>query len=250
MDRKQRIVGDAPVATGRGLEIGPLHDPVVTKAQGQIFYLDHLSAEGLQEKYAGQIPPELICEVDYVRSNGSLAEVVSDRAPFDYVVASHVIEHVPDMIRWLQDTAEVLKPSGVLCLAIPDRRYTFDYLRPVSTTGEILDAYFRAAKVPTSKHIYDQFTRCCYLDKEAAWRGELDPTAVQRRHPPGLAMQFVRRALEREEYFDCHCWIFTPDSFCAVVRDLMFENLFPYSIRRFIETPYNEHEFYVTLQRN
>jgi 2-polyprenyl-3-methyl-5-hydroxy-6-metoxy-1,4-benzoquinol methylase len=250
MDRKQRIIQDVSLTTDVGLEIGPLHDPVVAKEHGQVFYLDHASTDDLRRKYEGQIPAEAIREVDYVSTDGSFANVVSDRAPFDYVIASHVIEHVPDLIGWLHEIAKVLKPSGVLCLAIPDRRYTFDYLRSTSTTGEILDAYFRKAKVPTTKHVYDHFTKCCFLDEKAAWRGELNPSNVQRRHPPGLAMQFVQRALNQGEYFDCHCWIFTPDSFTSVVCDLMTERLFPFSIKNFCETQYEQLEFFVTLQRN
>ncbi len=49
--------------------------------------------------------------------------------PADLLVASHVIEHVPDLITWLREIASVLKPTGQARLAIPDRRYTFDLLR-------------------------------------------------------------------------------------------------------------------------
>jgi 2-polyprenyl-3-methyl-5-hydroxy-6-metoxy-1,4-benzoquinol methylase len=250
MNRKQRIIQCAPVATGVGLEIGPLHDPVVDKTQGRVFYLDHTSTADLRIKYDGQIPAASIHEVDYVCPDGSIERVVADRAPFDYVVASHVIEHVPDLIGWFHEIAKILKLNDLLCLAVPDRRYTFDYLRSVSTTGEILDAHLRKAKVPTTKHVYDHFTKCCFLDEKAAWRGTIDPANIQRRHPPGLAMQFVKRALECGEYFDCHCWVFTPESFMAVLCELMGEGLVPFAVKDFCETQYDQNEFFVTLARS
>jgi SAM-dependent methyltransferase len=248
MNRKERILAGVDVGSQMGLEIGPLHDPLVKKVDGKIFYVDHCSAIDLRAKYQGQIDAAGIVEIDYVWSGGSLMDVVGDRAPFDYVVASHVIEHVPDIIGWLRDVAAILKPGGRLCLAIPDRGYTFDYLRPTSTVGEMLDAYFRKAKVPTTKHLYDNFTMVCTVDQAKAWRGEIDPERLQRIHPPGLAMQFVRRALESNEYLDCHCWVFTPQSFIGALTTLMQEELLPFEIAAFCETQYGELEFFATLR--
>ena len=47
----------------------------------------------------------------------------------DFVIASHVIEYVPEMVSWLQCIGEALRPGGVLNLAIPasikiDKRLT------------------------------------------------------------------------------------------------------------------------------
>jgi SAM-dependent methyltransferase len=248
MDRKHWILQGADPAKQTGLEIGPLHNPIVGKGDGQVFYVDHCSAAELRLKYEGQIAPESIHDVDFVWAGQSLSQAVGGRT-FDYVIASHVIEHVPDIITWLDQVAAVLEPNGVLCLAVPDRQFTFDYLRPISTVGEMLDAYFRKAKVPTPKHLYDNYTMACQLDKEKAWRGEIDQAALNRLHPPGLAMQFVRRSLDQGEYLDCHCWVFTPQSFLSAMEELLTESLLPFAIAHFCTTQPGELEFFVTLRK-
>ncbi len=250
MNRRDRILEGIDIATQTGLEIGPLHDPVVSKDQGRILYVDHCSTEELRKKYEGQIAGPQIRDVDYVWNGGELADVVGVHCPFDYVIASHVMEHVPDLLGWLHQIARVLRPRGLLAIAIPDRRFTFDFLRPTSTPGEVLDAYFRKATVPTTKHLYDNYTLACQVDKTAAWLRQIESSKLNRLHPPGLAMSFVRRALEQHEYIDCHCWVFTPKSFMEIADQLSQENLFPFTVSRFVETQYDELEFFVTLRNN
>jgi len=48
-------------------------------------------------------------------------------ASFDVIIAHHSLEHVPDPRRTLQDLCRLLKPGGLLLLAVPwerERRYT------------------------------------------------------------------------------------------------------------------------------
>jgi len=52
---------------------------------------------------------------------------------FDYCLASHVIEHIPNPIAFFQSIAHLLKPGGVLSLAVPDKRYTFDFFQPAAS---------------------------------------------------------------------------------------------------------------------
>ena len=47
----------------------------------------------------------------------------------DFVIASHVLEHLPFPLAALRQWYEVLRPGGVLLLKIPDKRYTFDLRR-------------------------------------------------------------------------------------------------------------------------
>jgi len=50
---------------------------------------------------------------------------------FDYIIAFDAIEHIPNMIDWLNDVHKILKDAGHIFLAIPGKRYTFDILRPI-----------------------------------------------------------------------------------------------------------------------
>ena len=70
-----------------------------------------------------------ILPIDVVLGDRSIAEALVDHPKFDYVVGSHVIEQIPDLVSWFTDVHSILKPDGPFRLAIPDRRFTFDYLR-------------------------------------------------------------------------------------------------------------------------
>ncbi|WP_369012339.1 methyltransferase domain-containing protein, partial [Escherichia coli] len=71
-----------------------------------------------------------IVDVTHVwTGSGSLAAIVGGAGLFDYAIASHVIEHVPNVLGWFRGIYEVLKPGAVFNLAVPDRRYTFDVVR-------------------------------------------------------------------------------------------------------------------------
>jgi len=107
-----------------GLEIGPSHRPVAAKRNGfNVRILDHLDAPGLRAKYADHgVDVAAIEEVDYVWRGESLEALVGGER-FAWIIASHVIEHVPDFIGFLGSCERILAPGGVLSLAVPDKRY-------------------------------------------------------------------------------------------------------------------------------
>jgi len=51
---------------------------------------------------------------------------------FDFVVASHLLEHTQDPIASLGNWLRVIKLGGVLFLAVPNKTETFDRDRPVT----------------------------------------------------------------------------------------------------------------------
>src|SRR5262245_20390051 len=127
---------------GRGLEIGPSFSPLAPKAEGfDVDIVDHLDQKGLVAKYKSHgVDVSRIEPVDFVWHAGRLGDLLKRPGHYDYVIASHVIEHLPDPLGFLSDVESLLKPGGVLALVVPDKRYCFDYLKPVSTTGQVVDA--------------------------------------------------------------------------------------------------------------
>ena len=89
--------------------------------------------------------------MDFVWTSGPMADAVpSDlHGTFGAFIASHVIEHTTDFIGFLDAAATLLAPDGVVILAVPDKRYCFDYFRPLTTTGKVLDAH--AARVAATR---------------------------------------------------------------------------------------------------
>jgi SAM-dependent methyltransferase len=62
---------------------------------------------------------------------------------YDFVLSSHVLEHVANPILAISEWMRVLADDGTLVLLLPDKKYTFDHRRPV-TTMEHLIADFEA----------------------------------------------------------------------------------------------------------
>jgi SAM-dependent methyltransferase len=54
-------------------------------------------------------------------------------ASYDFVFASHVLEHLANPIKGLAEWQRVLKPGGILVLVVPHRDATFDHRRAVTT---------------------------------------------------------------------------------------------------------------------
>jgi predicted SAM-dependent methyltransferase len=78
----------------------------------------------LKQQYADVkdriFPPDLIGDAtDLPIAPGSL----------DFLIASHVLEHLPFPLAALRSWHRALAPRGALMIKVPDKRYTFDYRR-------------------------------------------------------------------------------------------------------------------------
>ena len=119
------------------LEIGPSYHPVVPKSEGwRTSIIDHASQAELVAKYAamGVQTVSSIEPVDFVWRDEALTAIVptSLHGKYDGLVASHVAEHLPNLIGFLQQAGTLLKSSGVIALALPDKRLCFDFFQPVT----------------------------------------------------------------------------------------------------------------------
>jgi len=176
----------------------------------------------------------------------TLAEAVAADAPYQHVVASHVIEHVPDVLGWLRDVAEVLTHDGALLLAVPDRRYCFDVHRAPATVGQVVQAHLDGDRTPSARAVLDHFMRAVDYSAEQAWAGEQPPTEGS--HP----LDDVRRLLARQragEYVDCHVWPLTPQVFAGLMDDLLALGEVGFAVERITATRVGDQEFYATLRR-
>lgn len=165
-----------------------------------------------------------------------------------YMVASHVIEHVPDLVTWLREVGDVLGAGGSLRLAVPDKRYTFDYLRRTSTLAEVLDAYVRKRRVPSSMRILDFALNFAAVDCAKAWRGEIVATELVRSVSVDRALAYARAAEDDGTYFDTHCWVFTPATFASLMAELADNGLLEFSCDWLQPTRVNTFEFFVAMK--
>ncbi|WP_434113435.1 class I SAM-dependent methyltransferase [Paraburkholderia caffeinilytica] len=250
--RRQRVLRGLSIKDSIGIEIGALCWPIVRRENGaNVVYVDHTDTVGLRQKYKDDPHVKLqeIVDVDAIWGRNSLHEAVGGKY-FDYVVASHVVEHVPDLVTWLRELAAVLRPTGEIRLAVPDRRFTFDYFRKETKLQEVLASYVTRARVPQPYSLIDYCLSAADINTADAWRGRIDAQTVKRQHTSDGGIWLARDAFENGTYHDVHCWAFIPRSFARLMSDLCELGLLDLACEDFHDTAWNDIEFFVTLRRS
>jgi SAM-dependent methyltransferase len=250
MERRDKLLSGLDLAASTGVEIGPLSHPAVPRSDGRIIYVDHIDTESLRKKYADDpaVNTGEIVEVDAVWGKQTLQACLNEQK-VDYVISSHVIEHVPDMITWLEEIEAILKPGGSLRLVVPDRRFTFDYLRRESRLCDIVNAYVLKARTPLPIAILDFFISMRQVDLQAAWGGTL-PADLPRvpGHNLNGGIGVSRDQIANGTYHDVHCWVFTPRSFAVLFAEAAAGELIHFACEVLYDTEPGQLEFIVVLK--
>lgn len=140
--------------TGEGIEIGALHSPLEVSSDTTVRYLDRMPVNQLKQQY-----PELseykLVEVDIVDDGETVASVLDS---VDFVIANHIIEHCQNPIFSIENWLRVLKPNGILYMAVPDKRYTFDCERPVTSLKHLIRDYTEGPEWSMTSH-FEEWAR-------------------------------------------------------------------------------------------
>ncbi len=209
---------------GTGLEIAPFYRPTLLSTEYDVFYTDYTTASELIKKHhhlpnVQEIDEETV-EVDFIwYPETQLINCIPRELRFDYVIASHVIEHVPNVIAWTSQILNVLKTGGVLSLAVPDKQYTFDFYRAETQVSELIDIWIRDEKIPTPLQIYDMLSLSVF-DYPRSEGGLLPFSECGRPYTDQEALDFALHAFTTNTYLDIHCSVFTPESFIKVFEKL------------------------------
>lgn len=123
---------------GDGIEIGALHQPLPVPETARVRYVDRMSVADLRKQYPelGHLP---LVEPDVIDNGEELTQFAADS--LDFIVANHFIEHCANPFRTIENLLRVLRPGGVIYLAIPDKRYTFDRDRIPTPVDHLLRDY-------------------------------------------------------------------------------------------------------------
>ena len=250
LSRKEKILFGLNLSNLMGVEIGPLDKPIVLRSESNILYADHADVEALRKKYSSDksVNIDLIPDIDIVLSEKMLVDYI-DRGSVDYIVASHVIEHAPDFVRFLKDAYDVLRIGGKLCLAIPDYRFTFDVFRRPTFLEDVVIAYDSRAIRPSLDQMLDHAKNVVELDLELAWddyHRALQTTRLK--HPRSNIPRLVEK-YKSGEYLDAHCWIFSPWSFLKLVKEVCEHYKLPMGLCQFVPTCPMRNEFFVQLEK-
>lgn len=232
------------------LEVGPSFSPIVPRSAGWNSYsLDHLSADELRRKYEGHpVDASRIEAVDFVWKDGPIDASVppEHHGTFDACVASHVVEHAPDLIGFFAAIRTLLKSTGVLSLAIPDKRYSFDYFLPLTMTGDVLEARAARRTRHPKKAAFNATAYAAKVDEQIAWApGPLGKLALVSTLAAAHSAFDSHAEGAEGAYSDMHGMCFTPASFELVILELAELGSIDFRVRHTFPTA--GCEFFVAL---
>jgi hypothetical protein len=226
-----------------------------------IRYVDHLDSAGLRAKYATDPNVDLarLVPVSHVWDGGGSLALDLKGEPVRYVVASHVFEHLPNPIGWLQRLAPLLAPGGVVGLIVPDMRYTFDGQRRASAISEVLEAWLLDLCRPSIRQVLEHFVHKIRVPEDAGptalWADPSLRQRVARSHPHLLrelghaGVRAYGEKIADGEYIDAHCHVFTPDSLRTLMAEIDALGLLPLALTHVGDTHPDEDDFIVVLTR-
>jgi SAM-dependent methyltransferase len=138
---------------GSGIEVGPGEQPFPLAFPGvDVVYLDRWEPDQSRQLFAelGDAPfvmPDVICNLLTDRLG-----MFDDRSQ-DFVIASHVLEHVADPIGLLDDIHRVLKVGGIALVLLPDKRRTFDHARPITDLDHLVRDFQSGVTEVDDEHV-------------------------------------------------------------------------------------------------
>ena len=250
MNRQEKILLHID-PTGHGIEVGPSYNPVAPRKNGyKVDVIDHLSRDELIAKYRGlgvnEDLLENIDDVDFIWQDQSYEELTGKSKHYDWIIASHVLEHTPDLIEFINRCDQVLKDDGVLSLVVPDKRYSFDHYRPLSSLSKIIDAHCQSGRFHTPGTAAEFYLNAVARGDRIVW-GPRATGQYQLSHSLEDARQAMKSAMTTQQYQDYHAWCFLPQAFRLLIQDLFDLELI--ALRELTYFPTAGFEFFVTLSR-
>ena len=117
---------------GRGIEVGALWKRFPVPNEARVWYTDRISGEGLEDQYSDLdtplVHPDVIADAEFLPFKSSL----------NFIIASHVLEHLKLPLVALRAWYDSLAPGGVLLLRVPDKRFTFDTSRQRTSLSHLI----------------------------------------------------------------------------------------------------------------
>lgn len=116
-----------------GIEIGGAMNPtILLDRRIQLMQLDFMQHTMNEEGYKDM---ELV-KVDIIDDGETLSTI--DNTSLDFIIACHMIEHCRNPIGTIRTFLSKLRAGGIVFLAIPDKRYTFDHVRNLTDFDHLI----------------------------------------------------------------------------------------------------------------
>lgn len=190
---------------GRGVEIGPGHAPFPVPSDVFVRYLDRwepVENSALFPELGDQpgFPkPDIIANLDVDRLSA-----LPDGSQ-DFVIASHILEHLANPLAMLVDVHRVLKPGGLFVLILPDRRVTFDSERSPTSLEHLADEYRRDVREVSDEHVIEAIVA------QVRFNGDV-------RDPAVLAAERTEAEIDLHRRRSIHAHVWDMEEFNEVLR--------------------------------
>lgn len=145
----ERIKMPKKYLSGRGIEIGAFHSPLPLPKGCEADYVDKVNIETLK-KWMPETD-KFFCVYPFILDNGEILSKVESKS-YDFLVANHMIEHTENVFRTIENHARVVKKGGYIFYAVPDKKYTFDKNRSLTSYEHLKKEYFEGSENNRYEH--------------------------------------------------------------------------------------------------
>ena len=104
------------------------------------------------------------CGRTYFLEASNLSEISDDQ--YDFLLASHVLEHLANPIKGLKEWQRVVKPGGHFIIVLPHYAKTFDRLRKPTALRHMIEDYERGTAEDDLTHVEETFAAHCFDNPE------------------------------------------------------------------------------------
>jgi len=207
---------------GEGLEIGALHCPLRVPPGASVRYVDRMDVADLRMHYP-ELPADKLVPVEIVDDGERLRS--QPDASADFIIANHFIEHTEDPLGALANHLRVLRPGGILYLAVPDRRRTFDREREATPLEHVVRDHEQGPQASRAAH-QEEWARL-----------------VERVPAADVGARVAE--LERTDY-SIHFHVWAPDEFHELLEHARFVEKLPFRVEALRS---NHREFIAILRK-
>lgn len=138
---------------GKGLELGALQNPLRIPEGTKVLYVDKIDSKTALTVHYPELDGNKLVDVDILEDAEKLSCFPSESQ--DFIIANHFLEHTQNPIGAINAHLSKLKNGGILYYAVPDKRYTFDKERTITSFEHVLSDYKNGTSTSYDFHMQE-----------------------------------------------------------------------------------------------